>query len=257
VLQDLTVSLEKQDELRRKIQGAMIYPVILIVLAFAILLFLVTFALPKIAEVFSSGGFNPPLFSKVVFTIGLFVGSYVWVIVGLIISAVLCSFIFMRTSAGKRAFHWFVRRAPLVRTIAQKLALQRFASTLSSLLKSGVPIVNSLEITADAVGSEEIADALKRVARDGLSKGLTIGDAFRRETVFPNVITSLVAISEKAGHLDEVLKTLGTFYETEIDGAVKALISFIEPALLAGIGVVVGTIALSIIVPIYQLVGQF
>jgi type IV pilus assembly protein PilC len=145
----------------------------------------------------------------------------------------------------------------VVRVLIKKLALERFTSTFSSLLKSGMPIINSLEITANAVGNEEIKISLLRIARQGIAQGLTVGDAFKREPVFPRVVSNLIAISEKAGHLDEILKSLSEFYDLEIDRALKTLVSFLEPALFAVIGVVVALIALSIIVPIYQLVGQF
>ena len=122
-------------------------------------------------------------------------------------------------------------------------------------MKSGLPIIESLEITADAVGSEKMRDSLRRIARGGIAKGLTIGEAFRREMEFPLVVTNLIAVSEKAGHIEEILKTLSFFYESEVDSALKILVAFIEPILLLFIGLMIGTIAVSVIVPIYQLVG--
>ena len=120
-----------------------------------------------------------------------------------------------------------------------------------------MPIIESLEITANAVGLQELKDSLLRVSREGLSKGLTIGEAFRKEPVFPKVVVNLISISEKAGHIEGVLSTLSEFYEAEIESAIKSLVSFLEPVLLLGIGLIIGIIALAIIVPIYQLVGQF
>ncbi len=107
------------------------------------------------------------------------------------------------------------------------------------------------------VGQGEFRASLIRVADEGLSKGLTIGDAFKRETIFPRVVTNLVAISEKAGHLSEVLETLSTFYASNIDAKVRSLVAILEPVMLMLMGIVVGTIALAIIVPIYQLTTQF
>jgi len=101
-----------------------------------------------------------------------------------------------------------------------------------------------------------LKDALIRIAREGLTKGLTVGEAFRKEPYFPRVVVNLVAISEQSGHLEEVLDTLSDFYESEIDASIKTLVSFLEPALLVVIGGVVGLVAVAVIVPIYQLVGQ-
>jgi type II secretory pathway component PulF len=131
------------------------------------------------------------------------------------------------------------------------------ASTMSSLMRAGLPIVQTITIAADTVGLDSYRTALLRIANDGLAKGLTIGEAFRRETVFPKMVVNLVAISEKAGHLEEVLDTLAQFYESNIDGNIKALVSLLEPAMLLIMGVMVAVIALSIIVPIYQLTTSF
>ena len=258
VFEDLTLALEKESELRHRIRAALIYPILLLIMAVIILTFLVTFALPRIAEVFGGGGFEPPLFSRVVFSVGLFLNNYIWLILGLgAVIIVSCAFFFFKTAAGRKVSARFLNFLPLVKVIVRKLALERFASTLSSLLKSGLPIINSLEIAANAAGQEEIAVSLRRVAREGVAKGVTIGEAFKKEAIFPRVVTNLIAISEKAGHLDEILKTLSDFYEVEIDRALKTLVAFLEPALLLMIGVVVAVIALAIIVPIFQLVGQF
>jgi type II secretory pathway component PulF len=124
-------------------------------------------------------------------------------------------------------------------------------------MRAGLPIVQTISIAAETVGMDSYHDALLRIANDGLSKGLTIGEAFRREAVFPKMVSNLVAISERAGHLDEVLDTLAQFYESNIDANIKALVSLLEPAMLLVMGVLVAIIALSIIVPIYQLTTSF
>ena len=124
-------------------------------------------------------------------------------------------------------------------------------------MKAGIPIIQSIRITADVVGSEEFKISLLRVADEGLSKGLTIGEAFRKENTFPRVVSNLIAISEKAGHLAEVLETLAKFYSSNVDAKVRSLVSVIEPLLLMVMGLIVGLIALSIIIPIYQLTSNF
>ena len=256
VLNGLSISLGREQELRNKIRAALIYPVILMVMSFLILILLVTFAIPKIANVFLSAGSKPPFFSQLVFNTGLFLNSNAIIVFPLIaFSAVAFWYFIAKTYSGKRFLYIIGARAPVIKNVIKQYALQRFANTFSSLLKSGIPIMNALEITADAVGSFEIQESLHRVAREGIAKGLTIGDAFRKEAVFPQVVINLIAISEKAGHIEEILKTLADFYESEVDAAVKTLVAFIEPLLLLFIGVLIGGIALAIIVPIYQLVG--
>lgn len=258
VFEKLSVSLQKEQILKQQIKAAITYPIILLIASMVILFILVGFALPKIAGVFSSGGFDPPLFSKIVFSIGLFVGDHFLIILAVFIILTASAWFFaFKTLIGKKIISRFAVRIPLVGEVLKKIALQRFASTFSSLLLAGMPIIESLEITADAVGLQELKDSLLRISREGLSKGLTIGEAFHREPIFPSVVVNLISISEKAGHIEGVLATLAEFYESEIESSIKSLVSFLEPILLLGIGLIIGTIALSIIVPIYQLVGQF
>jgi len=255
VLDNLSVSLGKEQELRNKVQGALIYPIILLVMSFLMLVLLVTFALPKIANIFISSGVQPPIFSRIVFGVGLFLNANALTVFPLMAAVAVGVWYFIKSYSGKKALSFLSTRLPVIKNVSKQLALQRFTSTLSSLMKSGLPIIESLEITADAVGSEKMRDSLRRIARGGIAKGLTIGEAFRRETEFPLVVTNLIAVSEKAGHIEEILKTLSFFYESEVDSALKILVAFIEPILLLFIGLMIGTIAVSVIVPIYQLVG--
>jgi type IV pilus assembly protein PilC len=166
-------------------------------------------------------------------------------------------FFFIKTEKGKQTFGNILRKTPLVKDIFNKLAIQRFSSTLASLLRAGIPFVIALEITAEAVGEEQMKRALIRIARDNIAHGVPIGEAFRNEAVFPQVVVNLIAIGEKSGHIEEILITLANFYEKEIDEALKAFISVLEPVLLIVIGAIVATIAFSVIIPIYQLVSQY
>ncbi|PIR05106.1 MAG: hypothetical protein COV57_00860 [Candidatus Liptonbacteria bacterium CG11_big_fil_rev_8_21_14_0_20_35_14] len=258
VFGNLSTSLEKEQEINNKIKSALVYPMMLLSLSFLMVIFLVTFALPKVSQMFQSGGFDPPTFSLIVFAVGNFIGTYIWILAPLfVVSLVVAWYFFLKTLPGRKIFYRFINFVPVISTIVKKIALQRFARTLASLMKSGLPIVQSLEITAETIGHEELKQGLLRISREGVSKGLTIGEAFKREPAFPKTVTNLIAVSERAGHVEDVLDTLAEFYESEIDVSVKTLISFIEPTMLLVLGVAIGTIALSIIIPIYQLVGQF
>lgn len=258
VFEDLNVSLEKDQDLRRKIKSALTYPIILLIASFSLLILLVSFAVPRIATVFASANVRPPLFSRIVLSAGLFISDYIWfflIFLGILIVSLW--YLFTKSASGKRILYQFALKLPVIKTVLKQIALQRFAATLSSLLKAGLPILDSLEITSQTVGFGELKDSLMRISREGVAKGLTIGEAFRREAVFPRVVVNLMAISEKAGHIEDILSTLSDFYGGEIETAIKTLVSFLEPALLVGVGIIIGIIAISIIVPIYQLVGQF
>lgn len=258
VFENLTKSLSKEKEMREQIKSALIYPILLLSASVLILIFLVMFALPKIAAVFSQSGFQPPLFSRVVFAVGLFFGQYGGYILGFFIVLFIAFIIaYKNVWVFKKLVTSIVAEIPVIKDVVKKIALQRFSATLSSLIKAGIPLTDALEITAQAVGNVDLKDALLRISREGLAKGLTVGEAFKREPFFPKTVVNLIAISEKAGHIEEVLGTLSEFYVSEIDSSLKMLVSVLEPGMLLVIGFVIGLIALSIIIPIYQLTTQF
>jgi len=257
VFEDLSGSLDKEQKLRGRVRSALVYPIVLVCLAIVIIFGLVIFALPRIASNFANIGGSIPTFSKVVFAVGLFLGEYALLIILLFVALLAGGWYFFRkVEVGRRLVTRAADKLPVINNVIHRMALQRFASTFASLLKSGMPIIESLEICADAVGSTELKEALLRISREGIAKGLTVGEAFRKEPFFPRVVVNLIAISEKAGHLENILETLAEFYEGEIDSAVSILVSLLEPALLVVIGLIVGLIALSIIVPVYQMVGN-
>lgn len=258
VFQDLSTSLEKEQDLRRKVRAALIYPIILLGASFGLLLLLVTFAIPRLAKIFSTFSAKPPLFSRIVISTGLFINDYVFVILFLIAALGIGGWLFFgRTITGKKIAYQFYTKLPVIKNVLKQTSLQRFAATLSSLLKAGLPILDAIEITAQTVGSEPMKEALIRVSREGVSKGLTLGEAFRREPIFPKIVVNLIAISEKAGHIENILGILADFYSGEVEASVKSMVGFLEPIMLLAIGLVIGTIAIAVIVPIYQMVGQF
>jgi len=256
--EQLTGQLQRDDEIAKQVKTAMVYPAILMIVAVVIIIFLSVFALPRISKVFADTAIEPPLFSRVVFIFGGFVGDNVYLLGGLALLAVAGFYLgVIRSVAGRRMLQRTLASTPIVRNIYRDLAVQRFASTLSSLLGAGLPIIESIHITADVVGVDSFSIALRRIADEGLSRGLSIADSFRRETAFPSVIVNLIAISEKAGHLQDVLGTIAEFYATNIQSSIKQLVTFLEPVLLLVMGFMVAIVALAIIIPIYQLTSNF
>ncbi|MEK7094391.1 MAG: type II secretion system F family protein [Patescibacteria group bacterium] len=252
--ENLATSLAQEAEMRNKIRAALIYPVLLLVFSIMIFLGVVVFALPKIAQVFTDSGIEPPWFSALVFGFGSFINNNLVTLAGFSVLFLSGSFyFFFKNDLGRRISDQTFRRLPILKRVYQDLAIQRFSSTLSDLTRAGVTIIPAMRITADAVGSRELRESILRVADEGLAKGLTIGEAFRKEAVLPRVVTNLIAISDKAGHLEEMLGTLGDFYRSNAEASIKAIVSIIEPVLLLFMGFIVGTVALSIIIPVYQL----
>lgn len=258
VFEDLSRSLEQEADLKREIRSALTYPAILLVASIGILLLLSTFALPKISKVFEGSGIKPPIFSRIVFAVGLFLGKYViFFAFGLIGLVIFCWYFFLKTETGRAFIQRMMTKIPVIRNVVKNMGLQSFCATLASLLKSGLPIIDSLEITAQSSGYEEIKQSLLRISREGVSKGLTVSESFRQEPVFPRMVVNLISVSEKAGHIEDILLTMASFYEADIKSSIKILVSFLEPVLLVIIGGIIGLIAASVIVPIYQMTTAF
>lgn len=257
-LEQVSSDLEREKELSSKVKSALVYPMILVAASFFMIIFLATFAIPKLSQMFLTTGQSIPAYSRLVLNVGMFLNrNLIWVILICIGLPLGLFFYFTRNKKGKIYFSSLLEKIPVVKNLVEKMALERFASVLGSLIKAGMPIIQAVEVTAQAVGNPKYEAALTRIAKEYLARGMSIGDSFKKEKIFPAIISNLLAIGEKAGHTEEILHTLSTFYESEIDVALKTLVSFIEPALLVIIGVIVGGIALSLIVPVYQLVGQF
>jgi len=257
-LNQVSINLERDRNLQTKVKSSLVYPVILLIASVAMVIFLVTFAVPKLGEMFLSTGQELPTFTKIVLSTGMFLNRNIFIVFPLLIAIpIVLFYYFTKTQKGKEKFASLMEKIPVARDLVEKMALQRFASVLSSLIKAGMPIIQAIEVTAGAVGNPKYEAALLRISKEHLAKGISIGDSFKKEGIFPAVVSNLLAIGEKAGHTEEILKTLSTFYESEIDAALKTLVSLLEPVLLMFLGVVVGGIALSLIVPVYQLVGQF
>jgi len=257
-LSQVSQDLERERDLSSKVKSSLIYPALLLVASFFMIIFLVTFAVPKLGTMFLSTGQKIPTYTRIVLGTGMFLNRYVYIFVPLFIIVPLgLFFYFSKNKSGRKNFTKILEKIPVARNLMEKLALERFASVLSNLIRAGMPIIQAIEVTSTAVGNPKYEATLSRISKEYLAKGLSIGDSFKKEKVFPPVVTNLLAIGEKAGHTEEILNTLAAFYESEIDVSLKTLVAFIEPAMLVILGVIIGGIALSLIVPVYQLVSQF
>lgn len=161
---------------------------------------------------------------------------------------------FGRTNTGKKQLAIILRSIPPIRRFMNSMAIQRMTDTLANLIQSGMPLMEAIRITADTVGNEEFKNALLHI-NENISRGMTVGEAFKREKIFPNILSNLLSIGEKAGHISEILLTLSNFYKKELENQLKMLVALIEPTILIFMGIAVGGIAISVIVPMYQMIG--
>jgi len=234
--------------------AAMMYPMILLVAAFFLMLFLFFFALPKLAEAFLQSGVELPLVTRVLFDTGKFLGSNPLVVAVLVLVFVGGGGFIVFSRAGKNLLGRFAWQLGPTRLLIKKFTLSRLSRTLASLLTSGVPVMESLSITANSIHFP-IFRAKIIGARENIRKGTTLSDAFRQyPDLFPQLLTSMMAVGERSGQLSELLVTISQFYEEEAERQLSTLIGLVEPMLLMSMGGLVGFIAISVLLPIYQFV---
>lgn len=243
-------------DLIKKTKGAMIYPMILATGSIALVMFLLTFVIPKLASAFARSGFKLPWITQLFMNIGGILSKSPIITFGAFFSIVFFLLYFYRTPRGRRFFLDILWRVPLFRNLMKKVALVRFTRTLQNLLGSGMNIIESLSITANSVSNEIYKEFILLVQQD-LKKGFPLTEAFKkRPDLFPHLLTNMMAVGERTGTLENVLGTLTGFYDEEVDRTLKNLVNLMEPAMLLVMGLVVGGLAISILIPIYQMVGS-
>ncbi len=255
VLNRLAAYLEKDMETQTKVKSAMVYPSI--VLGFSLLMtaVLVFFILPKFKTIFTDLGVDLPITTKLLLNMSSYAVRYFFVPPLLIFGTVFGYKLYAKTPAGRMQIDSLKLKAPLFGDLLRKLSIARFARTLATLMKSGIKTPLGLEIVASTSGNAVIERTIL-VAKDHVMKGDRLSAPLGADGVFPEMVVQMIAVGEETGKVDEMLLKVADFYESEVDAAIKALTSIIEPVLIVVLGVLVGFVAVSVISPIYDLVGQ-
>lgn len=255
VLHRLATFLEKQIELRGKIRSAMMYPVMIIVLATVIVTFILVVILPKFENFYREAGAPLPALTQMLIKISRFLTNWkgaIAVIVG-VICMILAYRYANRVSSSKYVIDSIKLKLPLFGGLINRLAIARFASTLATLITSGVPILQALDIVKETSGNEVVARAMVKV-HDSIREGETIHEPLSRFPVFPPLVVHMIAVGEETGALDTMLNKVAEAYEREVDDMVKGLTSLIEPMLIVVLGIIVGFIVIALYMPLFHLV---
>ncbi len=257
ILNRLAVYIEKAMKLRRQVRGAMVYPSIVIVVFVGVLSILLGFVIPGFQNMFKDFGAKddlPALTKGVMAVSSFFVGNFVWFFLAL--TGLIVGFTYAgKTPKGKRIIHRTMLRAPVLGEVLRKIAVARFTRTLGTLLSSGVPILDALEIVAKTAGNVIVEEAIM-YARLKISEGKNMAEPLLQTNVFPPMVVQMVGVGEQTGALDAMLNKIADFYEEEVDIAVAAMTSLIEPALMVGIGGTVGVVLIAMYLPIFSLAGK-
>jgi type IV pilus assembly protein PilC len=254
ILLRLATFLEKNDALARKVKGAMIYPAVVMVVAIAAIAILLLFVIPTFQTMFASFNATLPLPTRIVIAMSQGLQHYgIFILAGLI----LLGFAFQRwvkTPGGRLVFDRSLLRIPILGTLARKAAVARFTRTLSTLLSSGVSILEGLEITAKTSGNRVIHDAVM-TSRASIAGGRSIAEPLKETDVFPPMVTQMIHVGEETGDLDGMLSKVADFYDDEVDVAVESLLKALEPAMIVVLGTIVGGMIVAMYLPIFSLVN--
>ena len=256
ILQRLSTYIEKNVKLKAAVKSALIYPVGVLTIAAGVITLLLWKVVPIFATLFAGLGVDLPLPTKIVIALSNFVGSiFGLLIVVFIVAGIFGLKVWYGTPQGRYALDSLVLKLPVLGILMRKIAVARFTRTLGTLIASGVPILEGLDITARTSGNAVVEKALFAVRRS-LEEGKSLTEPLKESQVFPGMVTQMISVGEQTGAMDAMLQKIADFYEDEVDAAVKDLLTALEPIMIVFLGLVVGGVVISMYLPLFSLIGQ-
>jgi type IV pilus assembly protein PilC len=252
ILQRLASYIEKSEKLKSKVKGALVYPVAVLIIGVLVLAVIMVFVIPVFQEMFAGAGKALPGLTQLVINISNFTkGNIHWIIVGIIVFI----WVFRRyrkTSSGKKNTDILLLKAPIFGELIRKVAVARFTRTLGTMISSGVPILDALEITAKTSGNMVVEEVIYE-ARTSIAEGQSISEPLSESDVFPGMVTQMISVGESTGALDAMLEKIADFYDDEVDTAVTALTALLEPLMMMLLAGLLGPIIIAMYLPIFQM----
>ena len=256
ILQRLASYIEKNVKLKRAVKSAMIYPISVISIAVGVITLLLWKVVPIFVTLFNGLDVDLPLPTRIVIALSNFVGSvYGLLIAVFVIGAGVAVKFWYGTPQGRMAIDGLLLKVPIVGVVLRKIAVARFTRTLGTLISSGVPILEGLDITARTSGNAVIEKAIVQT-RKAVEAGRSLVEPLKETDVFPGMVTQMIGVGEQTGAMDAMLQKIADFYEDEVDAAVKDLLTAIEPVMIVFLGIVVGGVVISMYLPLFSLIGK-
>ena len=253
LLDKIATYKEKTELLKAKIKKAMFYPIAVMIVAVIVTSILLIFVVPQFEQLFSSFGADLPAFTRVVVNMSEFLQQYWWIVFGIAIGSIVGLLqAKKRSRAFTRALDRMILKLPIIGPIMVKAAIARYARTLATMFAAGVPLVEALQSVAGATGNVVYSDAVLQI-RDSVATGQQLQFAMNQTGLFPNMVEQMVAIGEESGALDNMLNKAADFYEQEVDDAVDALSSLLEPIIMSILGVLIGGLVVAMYLPIFKM----
>jgi type IV pilus assembly protein PilC len=255
ILQRLATYIEKAARLKAQVKSAMIYPVTVIAIAALVVYIILWKVIPVFGSLFESLGADLPLPTRIVVAMSKFVGRYWWLIILLVAAAVYAVKKYYGTEQGKFNIDRIMLKAPILGMVLRKIAVARFCRTLGTLLSAGVPVLESLEITARTSGNAVMEKAILEV-RKQVEEGKAIAEPLKATNQFPPMVVQMISVGEATGAMDTMLNKIAEFYEAEVDEAVAGMMKLIEPVMILFLGVVIGGIVIAMYLPMFSLISK-
>jgi type IV pilus assembly protein PilC len=255
ILQRLATYIEKIVKLRRAVRSAMIYPIAVLSIAAIVVAVILWKVIPTFAALFAGLGAELPLPTRIVIAASNFVGRYFILIILMIGATIYALKKYHDTYKGRRVIDGILLKLPVLGIVLRKIAVARFCRTLGTLVSSGVPILEALEITAKTSGNAIVEDAIM-ATRKSIEEGKTISEPLKDTEVFPPMVVHMIAVGEQTGALDAMLSKIADFYEEEVDAAVENMLTLIEPIMILFLGIIIGGIVISMYLPMFSLLSK-
>lgn len=252
VLVRLAKSKEEAEELKGKVKGAMIYPIIVVVVSFAIVFLLMSFVVPRFAEMFDGAGMQMPALTQVVMNAADFMQKFWYIVLGALGFGGFSISKAIKTPKGKEKYDKFVLKIPMIGTLLRKVSVTRFTRTMATLLSSGVPILVAFDIASETSGNILISRAIDS-ARNSIKEGNTIAKPLEQSGEFPVMVTQMIEVGEESGTITEMLNKVSDFMETDIKQGLQGLVAAMEPLAIVIMAVVVGTIVIALFLPLFSI----
>jgi type IV pilus assembly protein PilC len=250
ILQRLAAYIEKAEKLKSKVKGALVYPIAVLIIGVLVLVVIMVFVIPVFQEMFSGLGKGLPALTQLVIDVSDFTkGNIHFMIVGVIVVIWLFRR-YRRTSSGKKTTDRILLKMPIFGELIRKVAVARFTRTLSTMISSGVPILDALEITAKTAGNAVVEEVIFE-ARTSIAEGQSIADPLSESDIFPGMVTQMISVGESTGALDAMLEKIANFYDDEVDATVSALTALMEPLMMMFLAGMLGPIIIAMYLPIF------
>lgn len=254
IMERLAIHYEKDAKINSRIKGAMIYPIALSVISVVVVIFLITVILPTFTGMFTSSGTELPLPTRILLGISDFIRDYWYIVIGAMGLLIFVVNRYLNSSVGRYQFDALKFKLPVVKGSMDKIVTARFTRTLGSLLRSGIPLIDALELAGSVTGNVVIEEKVNYIASE-VEKGETLGVALKRTPTFGPMVVSMIQIGEESGSLDQMLDKSADFYEQELEDAIDRLLKLMEPLLIVVMAVVIGFIVISMALPMFDMVN--